>query len=352
MLISIRYFIANMMQTYSSVPSSMQGNFNPLSCPEVLATCLVPQIEAYLATNTGTRLLVLHYSSSHLAIVMALRKLLGQDVLKIAGIMDSLSSDPPSIVSRPRTPNASPLSNYATKRPAAAHSCDTSQRCNSIASHISSLNSSTNHQPMISESGVSFSKANYLLPSAATDVEITTFLSGIWTSLMGKSTFYTPEPEPIPTIVEKPPLPPIPGPSTFTNGRERDGSHPPVSFRQRNSSQPRESKIARLTGNSGIISTPPRTPTGHKSSSHKHAASIASTVQTTNSERVRREDARVEKEWENFYIGDEDSEDDDYDRMVMGRMMAKIVPEARKIFPEEKAPKRSTKKALKWLGLA
>jgi hypothetical protein len=315
----------------------MQSTFNPFSRPEVLAACIVPQIEAYLATNTSTRLLILHYSFSHLATVMALRKLLGQDVLKIAGIMDTLSSDPPSIISRPRTPQT--------------HSHDTSQRCSSIASHISSLNGSTNHQPKKSESGVSFSKANYLLPNTATDAEITTFLSGIRMSLMENSTFYTPEPELTPTIVEKPPLPPIPATSTFAEGRERESSHPPVSFRQHNNSQTRESKIARLTGNSVAGTTPPRTPTGNKSTSHRYAPSIASTARTTNSERGRREDARIEKEWENFYIGDEDSEDDDYDRMVMGRSMAKIVPEVRKTSPE-KAQKRNTKKALKWLGLA
>lgn len=161
---------------------------------------------------------------------------------------------------------------------------------------------------------------------------------------MEKSTFYTPEPEPKPIIVEKPTLPPTPATSTAA----RDPSHPPISYRN---GQSRESKIARLTGNPGAASTPPRTPTGSKGG-HKYTASIASTARTTNSERVRREDARIEKDWENFYIGDEDSEDDDYDRMVMGRVMAKIVPEVRKTFTEGKSPKRSTKKALKWLGLA
>lgn len=102
-------------------------------------------------------------------------------------------------------------------------------------------------------------------------------------------------------------------------------------------------------GSRSSATTPPRTPTGGKT--HKYAASV-STVRTTASERVRREDARVEKEWEHFYIGEEDSEDDDYDRMVMGRALAKIVPEVRMVTSEGKVPKRSTKKALKWLGLA
>jgi hypothetical protein len=312
-----------------------------LSNPEVLATCIVPQIEAYLAINTSTRILVLHYPFNHLATIIALRKIIGQDVLKIAGIMDSTSSDPPSAVSRPRTPKANPLSDKSTSirsSVAHSHSGDSSPRKTFVTSQVSS----NNHQSKKSE--VSFSKANYLLPSIATNAEISSFLSGIWTSLVEISAFYNPEPEPKPTIFEKPPLPPTPATSTF----QRDPPHSPASLRHGSTS--RESKIARLTGSSIPGSTPSRTSNGYKS--HKHAPSIASTVRTTNSERVRREDTRIEKEWENFYIGEEDSEDDDYDRMVMGRSMARIVPEVKVVTSEGKMPKRSTKKALKWLGLA
>jgi hypothetical protein len=93
-------------------------------------------------------------------------------------------------------------------------------------------------------------------------------------------------------------------------------------------------------------------------------------VRTTASERGRRED----REWENFYIAEEDSEDDEYDKMILGRGFAKIVPEGRrKEFVKDgsegedgkgadgevepgvvivNGQKRGTKKALKWLGLA
>ena len=54
-----------------------------------------------------------------------------------------------------------------------------------------------------------------------------------------------------------------------------------------------------------------------------------------------------EDDWNNFYIGDDDSEDDEYDKMILGRAMAMIVPEVRAA-----EPKRDKKKALKWLGLA
>jgi hypothetical protein len=76
---------------------------------------------------------------------------------------------------------------------------------------------------------------------------------------------------------------------------------------------------------------------------NKYAPSIASSVRTTASERGRRED----RAWENFYIAEEDSEDDDFDKMILGRGYAKIVPEVKK-----PGGKRPTKKALKWLGLA
>lgn len=76
---------------------------------------------------------------------------------------------------------------------------------------------------------------------------------------------------------------------------------------------------------------------------HKYAASIAST-KTTASERERK---RGDKEWENFYIAEDDSEDDEYDKMILGRGMQRIVPEVKKV-----GQKANTKKALKWLGLA
>jgi hypothetical protein len=310
-----RYFIANVMQTHSTGQS--QSTFNPFSRPEVLATLVIPQIEAYLATNPNTSLLILYYPFNHLATVLALQKLLGQDLLKIAGIVDSLSNDA-----------TSPKHNQGPPR---AHHDSGSQRRSSIGSHISSLNTGT-HQNKNSESGVSFSKANYLLPSTATDAEITTFLSKIRMSLMEKSAFYTPEPEPKPI-------------SPVASITQRDSSHPPVLY---HGSQGRESRVVRLTG-----TTRPRAPpTGGREKHRKYAASIASTVRTTDGERGRREDAGIEKDWENFYIGDEDSDDDDYDRMVLGSAMAKIVPEMRKVPLDGKAPKRSTKKALKWLGLA
>jgi hypothetical protein len=339
-LIYLRYLIANVMQSFSSLSLTTQSTFNSLSNPALLATLLVPHIEAYLAANTTIRLLILHYPSHHLTTVFALRNLLGSDLLKIAGILDSLSSDPPSIIYRPQT-STNPLSNDAisSRSQTCLNSLNTLQHRASIASHISTF-STTNPTPQKTDSGISFSKANYLLPSTATDAEITTFLSSIWESLVEKSTFYDPEPEPKPIIIEKPPLPPTPiSISTGTRGdSDRDSAYQSSSYRAPRG-ETRDPKTSRLTGNSA---TRPRTP------KHSYTPSITSTVHTTASGKGRKEEA----EWENFYIGEDDSEDDEYDRMIMGRSMAKIVPEVRKQFGAAGVPKRSTKKALKWLGLA
>ncbi|KAG0647943.1 hypothetical protein D0Z07_5999 [Hyphodiscus hymeniophilus] len=325
--IDLRYFITNAMQTNPNLPVNMQNTSKSLSNPDVLAACIVPHIEAYLATNSSFRLLILHYPFDYLATIIALRDILGPDVLKIAGIMDSMSSDPPP-VSRSRIAKANTFSNEGVSKIAHTRSRQSSQGKASISGSQKS------------NFGVSFSKANYLLPSLATGAEISTFLSGIRAGLMEISTFYTPESEPKPKMIPKPPLAPTAAISAFNT---RDASHAPLSYRP--GSTNRESKTAHLAS-----CTPPRTPTSGKGP--KYAASVTSTVRTTFSERFRREDARIESEWENFYVGEEDSEDDDYDRMVMGRAMAKIVPDAKALTWDGETPKRSTKKALKWLGLS
>lgn len=377
-----RYLIANVMQHLSSF--SPQSTFDPLSNPPILAALLVPQIEAYLAINTSTRLLILQYPVSHLPTVFALRNLLGSDLLKIAGVLDSLASDPPPM-SRPGTAN--PLSNEAVSQRARSNSrLNSLQKSNGDTTRADSLttlkhqtSSAGSVRSSLAKASASFAKADYLLPSTATDTEITTFLSSIWKCLMEKSTFYTPEPEPKPIIVERPPMPPTPTGSSRDIRRDRlererdrhrdkddtdrDSTYRPPSSRQAGS----QSKISRLTGGSATGPPIPRSTSAARPSTrhrdqdhdtdyepsiastrtntrHKYAASIAST-KTTASEKERRKD----REWENFYIGDEDSEDDAFDRMIMGRAGQRIVPE-----PEVrgKVVKRDKRKALKWLGLA
>lgn len=308
--------------------TSISSNDSILS-PGTLAEFVVPQLESFLSTNSSTRFLILHYTPAHLGVVLAMQRLIGSGIFKVAGILDTLSSDPPSF-SRPQTPREiSPLSNEATmSRPASRRVAALS-----LKQHLSS--SSIPPPPQTPQLQVSFSKANYLIPSIATDAEITVFLSDMWKALMERSSFYNPElPEsepPIPvttTTALRPTTPRLLSPNApSASSRQAPSSRDQTSLHTSSYRAPKSDKIARIAGRTG---------------EHKYAQSIASTVRTTASEKGRRED----REWENFYIGDEDSEDDDYDKMILGREFRKIMPEKKLV------KKRNTKKALKWLGLA
>ena len=344
--LDIGYLIAQVMQM--TRPGSCLSTTSSLLDPKVLAALLIPQIEAFLAINFSTRFLILHYSLNHLGTVFELRKLLGGDLFKIAGIVDSLASDPP-LMFRPRTqPSSSnPLSNDAVAARNRIRLDSFSKSRLDPLTNLIQQTLPTHGLPTTESNTSSFSKANFVLPSTATDAEITAFLSGIWKSLMQKSPFYTPErdPEIKPAMPERSsPPPPTPSASSINSrdvrdAHDRDSGYPASTYRGA------PSKISRLTGSSGAesqsIYEPPAIP------KHKYASSIAST-KTTRTERARkRAEKGSEDEWNNFYIGDDDSEDDEYDKMILGRAMAKIVPEVK-----GGAPKRDKKKALKWLGLA
>src|SRR5579862_2100426 len=83
------------MQTFTSQPLSIQAGENPFSQPLLLATLLIPHLETYLSSNDSTSLLILHYPASHLSSVLALRDLLGPQLLKVAGIIDAEAISPP-----------------------------------------------------------------------------------------------------------------------------------------------------------------------------------------------------------------------------------------------------------------
>jgi hypothetical protein len=178
-----------------SCSSSSKSAAYQFSDPTLLAALLVPQIEAFLASNINTRFLILHFPPNQLRTVFEIRKLLGTDLFKIAGILNSLASDPPPMF-RPRTPlSSNPLSNDAV-------AARNSTRPDHLGKSRSRSDPLTTLREQISLAGgqsgtdsgfTSFSKANFLLPSTATDAEITAFLSGIWKALMERSPFYTPE---------------------------------------------------------------------------------------------------------------------------------------------------------------
>jgi hypothetical protein len=277
-----------------------------LSDPKVLATLLIPQIETFLACNTSTKFLILHYPLNHLESVFELRKLLGDDLFKVGGILDSLASDPPSKSRPQKSLSKSPHSNEAI---AARNSNRVDSLSKSQVDPLTSLGQETaftRTYSKIESVTSSFAKADFVLPSTATDAEITTFLSDIWKVLMEKSPFYTPEPDPKPAVpVALPPPPPTPSTPPFFIGDfrdalDRDSGHPVSTYRGS------PTKISRLTGNSNSGAGSQNNCEPSVDSKYKYASSIAST-KTVKTERGRRrargEERSADIEWKDFYIG-------------------------------------------------
>lgn len=337
------------MQTFATHALHNQTNVDPSSNPTLLATIIIPHLEAYLVANTATRFLIIHYSATQLSIILALRDLLGSSLFKVAGILDGRSSDQPSFgTEHPQIPTRNALLSQATGSHLAIHKM-LQEQCKS--------------------SSLSFSKANYLLPSTATDREIITFLSEIWKSLIETDSFYIPELEPPVvskvTILNSPTATPHPPSIPSTNFKPTSPRTPPhtsisslskVSGKDHGSPKRNQPRANTFRAEKNSHGRPARSQTQRTNS---YVSSICS-GKTTASSRER----QSEREWADFYIGEDDSEDDAYDRMVLGR--AGVIP-GKTVYGEysgrrcaatgmnnsnvKKRPGYS-KKALKWLGLA
>ncbi|XDG02989.1 hypothetical protein ABKA04_002604 [Annulohypoxylon sp. FPYF3050] len=178
--LDLRFLIASAMQAFTSQPLANQTQDNPFTNPLLLATLIIPHLETYMATHSATRFLLLEYPPEHLATVLSLQRLVGSDLLRVAGILYS--------------EDAEPKLNSGVKIPTRRN---THLRMNSKSrlSTISTRTGATLHTPieMKQTESPSFSKANWLLPSTASESEIATLISTIWQILIDISTFYIPE---------------------------------------------------------------------------------------------------------------------------------------------------------------
>lgn len=190
------------MQSFSTQPLTRQTRNNPFDNPHLLACLIIPQLETYLAASATTRFLLLEYPTEHLATVLALQEIVGSDMLKIAGIIDSEAASPTtseSVASLPKT---------------------TAQHSNPVARSLDTIilpgSPFPNSHPQGSAANahrrhLSFSRANYLLTSSATDAEITAFISKIWRILIEVDPYYVPEQTQVAysahMLAIKPPLP-------------------------------------------------------------------------------------------------------------------------------------------------
>ena len=305
------------MQAFTAQPLKCQTSENPFNDSYLLAALIIPHLETYLALHSEVKYLLLEYPPEHLSTILAVQKLVGVDLMKVAQIVDTKSKNLPF-----------------------THLRGTS---------ISKVDSGSLKRKSLRSSDVSASKANFLVTSTASDSEIAEFISTVWKVLAEESDYYKAESEPRrafvkasekapeavqeKTIAEKPEKPekkrPPPLHSTFSPfPKVTEGPKSPMS----------------PAPNTAIF--PPRTPTIPIPPPPSRPASIAETTRTFKSMRSRH--SRTSKRRP---VGDamsvytfDPAEDSDYDA------------EERRLMPiflqKRQVRKGNSRKALKFLGLA
>ncbi|KAI0147120.1 hypothetical protein GGR57DRAFT_477945 [Xylariaceae sp. FL1272] len=183
--LDLRYLIANAMQAFTAQPLANQAQENPFNNPLLLATLITPHLETYMAAHSGTRFLLLEYPSEHLSTVLALQHLVGVDLLKVAGILDGESKE-----SKPRHGLKKSRSKISSESISSMSGLSSLGK-RSGATLISKIGSKS--PASVSKSNSSFSKANFIITSAATESEIATLISTIWKILVDISSFYIPD---------------------------------------------------------------------------------------------------------------------------------------------------------------
>ncbi|KAI5456344.1 hypothetical protein BGZ63DRAFT_92399 [Mariannaea sp. PMI_226] len=299
--LDFRYLLANAMQAFTAQPLTSQTHDNPFTNPYLLATLIIPHLETYIALHTEVKFLLLEYPPEHLPTMLALQKLVGVDLMKVAQVVDSNSKDLPFTNLRGpsslNSPDQGCAGRYGSSLPSAGVAYD-----------------------------VTVSRANFLLTSTASESEIATFISTVLKILREISSFYTPE-EPVkkPTPKkEKPKLAPL------------QASFSPF---PRVSSVP-QSPILSPPLSAKYGTAPPPSP-----SIYSRAGSIAETIKTMKSSKSRggrsRRKAQAADNQSIMTAELSDSDWDQEDRRVMP------IPVRR---PADR--KGNSRKALKFLGLA
>ncbi|KAI0874820.1 hypothetical protein GGS24DRAFT_457851 [Hypoxylon argillaceum] len=182
--LDLRYLIANTMQAFTSQPLANQTQDNPFTNPLLLATLIVPHLETYIAAHSGTRFLILDYPGEYLSTVLALQHLIGVDLLKVAGIIDAEAGSPKS--HRGYTKSVS-----RTTAPSVVSSTSKGTSAMLLSPKRSRTRLNTAEKTRAPQP--SFSKANFILTSTATESEIATLISTIWKILIDISPSYIPE---------------------------------------------------------------------------------------------------------------------------------------------------------------
>lgn len=175
------------MQSLAVQTVAQQPQADPSNDPYFLAGLVIPHLEAYLATNYGTRFLLMEYPAEHLATVLALQRLVGSEVFKVAGIIDSEATSPSP------TGLSSPISSRNSSHSAVPFGNTEGSGLDSFDLPGSPFPDKGPGTQPANPKKYSFSEANYLLPSSATESEISAFTAAILKDLTDIDNFYAPE---------------------------------------------------------------------------------------------------------------------------------------------------------------
>ncbi|KAI1497019.1 hypothetical protein F5X99DRAFT_421648 [Biscogniauxia marginata] len=213
--LDFRFLIANAMQGFTARPLTEQTQDNPFSNPLLLATLIIPHLETYMAAHSSVRFLLLEYPREYLSTVLALQRMVGVDLLKVAGILNSEANEP-----KPYRGFKPSLTTAAAGRSGYQHSAAVSISGTSTASASATLLApagnkfSSSSSSAAAEAPPSFAKANFLLTSRASESEVATLISTIWKILIDISAFYIPE------DTVSPPIPPA-SPSSMRDPKQK-----------------------------------------------------------------------------------------------------------------------------------
>ncbi|KAI1780476.1 hypothetical protein F4818DRAFT_6994 [Hypoxylon cercidicola] len=365
--LDLRFLIASAMQAFTSQPLANQTQDNPFTNPLLLATLIIPHLETYLAAHSATRFLLLEYPPEHLSTVLSLQRLVGVDLLRVAGVLDAEIDEP----------KPSP----AAKAPPRTHAHTRTNSKTGILSVSGTKSGATLLSPTGSKQGETpppFSKANYILTSSANESEIARLISAIWKILIDVSSFYIPEGAAIRSSIQLDDRP-----SQGGSGRPL-AQTPLIRAAQRNA--PLADAAALMRFETPRAEVPPPVPSKHrrresaqqqqqqgekplKSSRGSISETIRSskTVRTMRSQRNRLKhmlgkeammdaNGRVvvpapppsdtASAYHGYWDKEDDDEEEDYGFAAEER---KYMP----LYGRENGPRKgNSRKALKWLGLA
>ncbi|KAM3087537.1 hypothetical protein ACMFMG_001619 [Clarireedia jacksonii] len=399
--LGLRYLTTLAIQTFMAQPSAMRKDLDPLSDERLLASLIIPHLETYLATTKAVRFLVLTFRHDQISIVLEMRNLLGSELFKVAGILDTFSSDPPALAQSSRS-----TAHLSMEAVASSVLTKRSPRYFSPNTRLETCGS-----PRYSPCS-SFSKADYHLPFPASTSDVQNFLLVIRKNVAMRSPWYitdssnlTPLHSPrkeayiteddIPSApddsdVNHPNIQPLlrPSYSTFNSLPVSLELHslpsPPAPPPHRSSSLPNYAQPLLPPPTTSYSSTtfyrdstvspsqkPPHNP--HKipvydpktyqalsstNSSSEPDFSFERSIESCHGDRGTEKEREGKKknrltlvDGDEELMAEEDSDDDAYDRMVMGRhgTSGLMLPRVRGTGMGRRG---NSRKALKWLGLA